>query len=221
MLEQLKLLDDTARECGLAITGVASLTPQDGFDDSLSSIALLSPNPNTFWSLFSVSQQANDGLPNPIDRWSNTTILNIASLVEGLAVFPFEGPPYHPFSTWAQRAGVAWQSPSGLLVHADYGLWISFRGAVALEIRSDAPTDISSPCATCPRPCLQVCPVNAVTSGAFDSQSCVGHVRAKEGVNCANFGCLARRACPIGQHFAPPPQQVRAHMKAFAGEQGE
>ncbi len=221
MLQRLKQLNDHAHECGLVITGVTSLTYQDGFDDSFKSIALLSPDQKNFWALFSTSVQAKDGLPDPIDRWSRKAIGNIASKVEGLAVFPFEGPPYHPFSSWAQRAGVAWQSPSGLLVHAEYGLWISFRGAIALEISNNAPSDTTSPCVTCLRPCLQACPVNALGSGTFDYQSCLGYVRTEEGKNCTNFGCLARRACPIGQHLAPPPQQISAHMTSFAGGSGD
>ena len=221
MLQQLKQLNDHAGESGLAITAVTPLTRQDGFDQRFKSVALLSPDPSSFWALFSASEQANDGLPDPFDRWSRIAIGSIASSVEGLAIFPFEGPPYHPFSTWAQRAGVAWQSPSGLLVHAEYGLWISFRGAVALEIPPDKCHDTESPCVTCPRPCLNACPVDALSAGGYDYQSCLGHVRSAEGKDCANFGCLARRACPIGHHLAPPVPQVRAHMKAFAGEPGK
>lgn len=218
MRQQLEQLKSHANESGLTITAVTPLTRQDGFDDKYKSIALLSHDPSRFWPIFSKSQQSNDGLPDPIDRWSKKTISDIANNVEGFAVFPFDASPYHPFSTWAQRAGVAWQSPAGLLVHADYGLWISFRGAVAIEILSDKRMGLKSPCETCQRPCLQACPVNALSTGAFDYQTCLSHVRAVEGVDCANFGCIARRACPVGQHFAPPPQQVRVHMKSFARE---
>lgn len=217
MQDQLKQLASRASENGLVISGKMALAQQDGFDDRYKSIALLSPDPKSFWPLFSISEHANDGLTDPIDRWSGSTILKIANEVEGMAIFPFEGPPYYPFSTWAQRAGSAWQSPSGLLVHAEYGLWISFRGAVALEVSIDAPTDLASPCIACPRPCLQVCPVNALGEDGYDYQSCREHVRSIDGTDCAEQGCLARRACPIGQDHAPPNQQIQCHMKAFSG----
>jgi hypothetical protein len=106
LLEQLKWQNSTAKKSGLLVTGVMPLSNQDGFDRRFKSIALLSPDPTSFWFQFSMSKQAVDGLPDPIDRWSKNTILQIADDVDGLAVFPFEGPPYHPFSTWAQRAVV-------------------------------------------------------------------------------------------------------------------
>ena len=48
------------------------------------------------------------------------------------ALFPFGGPPWLPFPAWARRTGRAWDSPVGLLVQRRPGLFVSYRGALAL-----------------------------------------------------------------------------------------
>jgi hypothetical protein len=55
------------------------------------------------------------------------------------ALFPFTGPPWHPFIAWARRSGRAWESPVGFLVHDRAGLMVSYRGALALSHRIDLP----------------------------------------------------------------------------------
>lgn len=217
----MKQLGDLAQETGLFVSGVAPLTKADGLDHRFKSVALLSPDADAFWPIFEQSKELEDGRPDPIDRWSRRVIQVLANAVDGLAVLPFEGPPYHPFSTWAQRAGVAWQSPSGLLVHAVHGLWISFRGAVALGERRDAPPEINkSPCMSCSAPCLKACPVEAFSATSYAYGSCLTHVRSSDGAHCMELGCMARHACPVGQHLAPPLQQLHLHMRAFARASG-
>ena len=216
MTDHLQRLHDNAREVGLVVSAVTPLTEQDGFDGHFKSIALLSPDPTSFWTAFKSSTEAQDGHPDPIDRWSRDKVTRIAAEVGGLAAFPFDGPPYLPFSAWARRAGTAWQSPSDLLVHAVHGLWISFRGAVALPSPAEHTAAEESPCESCPRPCLSACPVGAFTPGGFDYEACLGHVRSEAGHDCVTHGCRARRACPVGQDMAPPNAQLRSHMTAFA-----
>lgn len=198
------------------VSAVAPLTDDDGFDGRFKSVALLSPDPGAFWTAFTTSAVAKDGRPNPIDRWSRERVTRIARQIGGQAAYPFEGPPYLPFSAWTRRAGVAWQSPSGLLVHAVHGLWISFRGAVALPSRADQPAAAASPCESCSRACLSACPVGALTDEGFDYAACLGHVRSEAGTDCVTHGCRARRACPVGQEMAPPNRQLQDHMTAFA-----
>lgn len=208
-------LCDHARAVGLSVSALAALTYQDGFEDDFKSIALLSPNPQSFWTAFTNAAEAKDGRPDPIDRWSKRVVTGVARDTGGLAVFPFDGPPYLPFSTWAQRAGVAWQSPSGLLLHNVYGLWISFRGAVALRLRKDQDIALPSPCDACCRPCLSACPVGALSPDGFDHIGCLAHVKSLGGEDCAEYGCRVRRACPFGQDMVAPDAQIGTHMKSF------
>lgn len=217
MSVQMVQMSNLVRETGLVVSGIAPLNETDGLGDQFRSVALFSPCPNTFWSIFKQSEEMKDGKPDPIDRWSHKVVRVVANEIDGLALFPFEGPPYHPFSTWAQRTSVAWQSPSGLLVHAVYGLWISFRGAIALKDPPDAPLkNHISPCEACSRPCLEACPGGALSAAGYDYGSCLSHVQLSGEPRCASFGCIARHACPLGQDFSPPTEQLQLHMKAFA-----
>jgi hypothetical protein len=44
-----------------------------------------------------------DGRPDPIDRWSRRVIGHMACDLGAKALFPFGGPPWHPFIAWAKR----------------------------------------------------------------------------------------------------------------------
>src|SRR3989338_1976491 len=62
------------------------------------------------------------------------------------ALFPFGGPPYHPFYQWALRTGRVWDSPVRLLVQAEQGLMVSFRGVLALKQVIEVPAVAARPC---------------------------------------------------------------------------
>ena len=69
------------------------------------------------WSSFSRSTEFVDGKPDPMDRWSHRVGTLLAKQLGGRALFPFEGPPWHPFGQWAQRAENLRPSPLGVLMH--------------------------------------------------------------------------------------------------------
>ena len=85
------------------------------------------------WGAFAASAEALDGLDHPLDRWSRRLIEGLARELGALALFPFGGPPFWPFQQWARRAEPVHPSPIGLLIHPVYGLWHSYRGALAFH----------------------------------------------------------------------------------------
>ncbi len=91
------------------------------------------------WDAFAASPEASDGLDHPLDRWSRRLIEALARELGGKALFPFGGPPFLPFQRWAERAEPVHSSPIGLLIHPDYGLWHSYRGALGFAEALDAP----------------------------------------------------------------------------------
>lgn len=167
---------------------------------------------------FAASPEYADGGPHPLDRWSRRLVDHLAASWGGVALFPFGGPPWHPFQRWARRAEPLFPSPIGLLIHPTYGLWHSYRGAVLLDQVLELPgtPDVSSPCDRCAtRPCLSACPVGAYAPGAFDPDACAAHVRAPQGHACLTGGCLARQACPVGAEHAHGPEQAAFTTRAF------
>jgi ferredoxin len=175
------------------------------------------------WGAFAQSAEAGDGAPDPLDRWSRRSLDGIAIRFGARALYPFGGPPHWPFLAWATRAEPLWPSPLGMLIHSEYGLWHSYRGALALPedlAPATAPAG-ERPCDSCSdRPCLNACPVRAFTTEGYDVGRCRDHVRGPGGGECREGGCLARRACPVGAACAHETRQAQFHMRAFLARDG-
>ena len=143
---------------------------------------------------------------------------DIAAGLGAAAFFPFGGPPYLPFIRWAKRAEPVAESPIGMLIHPDHGLWHAYRGAIgfAERIALPPPDRRPRPCDTClDRPCLSACPVEAFDGSRYEVERCVTHLSRAAGADCMEEGCRARRACPVGRHARYAPAQAEFHMRAF------
>ena len=178
---------------------------------------------SSFWPVFSRSPEYHDGQPNPLDRWSKRAGNDIALSSGSLAVFPFDGPPYQPFLRWAGKSGEAIRSQLSMFIHARYGLWHAYRFALALAAAPDeriAVSEFTSPCIECEqKPCLDACPVEAFSGGAYDVVSCIHFLGAETESACRKQGCASRRACPQGAEFTYLPLHARFHMDAFVEAQ--
>ena len=185
---------------------------------------------SAMWRARATAPEFLDALPDALDRWSRRILEDLAAELGGAALFPFGGPPYLPFVPWAKRAEPVAESPLGILIHPDHGLWHAYRGALAFDRRIDLPPRQSRPrpCDTCAdKPCLSGCPVEAFTGarkgasgpggypGAYNVPACVKHISTVSGADCMALGCLARRACPIGPENRYEAAQARFHMAAF------
>ena len=194
--------------------GFAVAEGEAGFPAGARTLLLLGPKEPGFWAHLK-SQPEWDGAPDPVDRWSRRVIGCIACHLGAKALFPFGGPPYHPYYQWALRTGRVWDSPVRLLVHAGQGLMVSFRGALALKEAVGVPPPAVKPCETCAAPCLVACPAGAITEAGYDVPRCHGFLDQPEGADCLSGGCLVRRACPLSQSYARLPEQSAYHMGQF------
>ncbi len=214
---------NAAEASGLRLRGAFLCEPGDGVpaqrDGGESRTLILLGNlGGSLWPSFSRSTEARDGRPDPMNRWSARVIGELAARFGGLALFPFGGPPYHPFLRWAQRAEGLAASPLGMLIHPVYGLWHAYRGAIALGPALDLPrlAAAASPCESCAeRPCLSACPVDAFSESGYDVAACADHLLDPAGEDCLSGGCLARRACPVGREHHYDAPQAAFHMEAF------
>ena len=170
------------------------------------------------WPSFTISPEAADGKPDPLDRWSMRVINALAESLGATAIFPFGGPPWAPFQRWAQHAEPVHPSPLGMLIHPDWGLWHAWRGALGFRQLLDLPEPDRrpSPCESCvDKPCLSACPVSAFTAAGYDVATCITHIDSLEGADCVDEGCRARRACPVGATHRHDPDQASFHQRAF------
>lgn len=198
----------------LTVLGGFNLAEDEaGLPKGTRSLLLLGPREPGFWPHLT-SQPEWDGAPDPVDRWSRRVIGRIACDLRAKALFPFGGPPYHPFFQWALRSGRIRQSPLRLLVHDEQGLMVSFRGALALKQRVELPPS-DPPCPDCAAPCLTACPVGALGAEGYDVARCHQHLDQPAGAECLSAGCLARRACPVSLTYARMKDQSAYHMRQF------
>jgi hypothetical protein len=186
-------------------------------------LALVGVAGSAFWPHFAASSQYVDRAPHPLDRWSRAIGDALAQEAGGLALYPFGGPPHHPFQRWAERAEGLHASPLGLRLHPTFGLWHSYRFALALPQPLDEPTfalEHTDLCAQCSgQPCLHACPVNAFIGTEYRVGVCAAHLSSTPEARCVDVGCLARHACPVGQQHAPQPAHARFLMNAFRSAQ--
>lgn len=199
----------------LELLGGFSVAPGEaGFPTGTRTLLMVGPAEPGFWAHVT-SQPEWDGTPDPVDRWSRRVIGRVACDLGAKALFPFGGPPYHPFHQWALRTGQVWDSPVRLLVHARQGLMVSFRAALALKEAIAPPAPAPRPCDTCPAPCLTACPAEALTGKGYDLPACHAFLDQPEGRDCMSGGCLVRRACPVSRSYARMPEQSAYHMGQF------
>jgi hypothetical protein len=202
---------------GLAVLGGFHPGPEDGAPEGTGTILLVGPAGPAFWEVFCASPEYADGRPDPLNRWSVRVLDAVAAAEGARAVYPFGGPPWAPFLGWARRSGRAWDSPVGLLVHAEHGLFVSYRGALAYADRRPVPEPAARPCDGCPAPCLDACPAGALTGAGYDVPACHAWLDGAEGADCLGRGCAVRRACPVGRELRPEAQSA-FHMRAFHGK---
>jgi epoxyqueuosine reductase len=208
-------IEEMAAAHHLSVLGGFAAGPEDGLPRGTKTLLLLGPQEPGFWPHLT-AQPEWDGKPDPVDRWSRRIIGTMACDLGAKALFPFGGPPYRPFYQWALKSGRCWDSPVRLLVHDMAGLFVSFRGALALKGVVDLPPPPPKPCESClQKPCLVACPVGALTLAGYDVPKCHAHLDTQPGKDCMTIGCAVRRTCPLSLAYARMPEQSAYHMGQF------
>ena len=230
-------IEQALARCGLHVRGGFPITGEDSVPaisfpanapgTRARSLLLVGNIGGSMWPYFSAARAALGSDPDPLDRWSRQVVDPIAEQFGAAALYPFGGPPWHPFQRWAERAEPVHVSPLMILIHPVFGLWHAYRAALVFAEDMNLPEHgpVPSPCGACPdKPCLAVCPVDAFDSGLsgsrYDVALCARHVNGSGGSDCRENGCLARRACPIGRSYAYPADEMAFHMAAFLAKRG-
>lgn len=208
-------IEDALARSGLMTRGAFVATPEDDVPQGGHSVVMIGNAGPAMWQAFAKTDHVS---ANPLDAWTRDVLDPIAAAFGATALYPFSGPPYYPFQRWAMRADDVTPSPIGPLIHPTFGLWHAYRGALvfAQDVDVPAPTRTPSPCESCDdKPCLNTCPVGAFTASGYNVPACRAHIAAPQGQDCLNNGCLARRACPIGQDYIYASPQACFHMRHF------
>jgi epoxyqueuosine reductase QueG len=177
------------------------------------------------WSAFARSPEFSRG-SDPLDAYCERIAADAAAaLADGdppalalLAHQQREG-TFADLVALGSEAGLGARSRLGLLVHPEYGPWLSLR-AVVLTARAlpvTAPLPGFDPCGGCPAPCARACHGAAVLPAGFDVGRCAG-TRAREPACQAR--CDARHACVLGQAHAYVPTAEAHHMRPGSAASG-
>jgi hypothetical protein len=163
---------------------------------------------------------------HPVNAYTASIAGNIldelgAQGCRGRAVYPDDRRSLN-FLQLAESAGFGTVSPViGLLLHPDFGPWVSLRAALLLQgepfgsLDDRSLGDSFSPCVDCAKPCVQACPVGVHDGrGGADLRACASH---RHHGNCEG-GCDVRRACPVGaQHrYDSAEERFRHAYSLFA-----
>ena len=212
------MIDDivhTLAASGLITRGAFLAVAEDGVPEGRRTVVMIGNAGPEMWQAFAKTKPSS---ANPLDAWTREVLDPVAAAFGATALYPFSGPPYHPFQRWAMRADDVTPSPIGPLIHPTFGLWHAYRGALVFDTELDipAPARTPSPCASCrDKPCLNTCPVDAFSEHGYDVPACRAHIAAPHGQDCLDNGCLARRACPVGQDYIYASAQAGFHMRHF------
>jgi hypothetical protein len=181
--------------------------------DGAGSLVLVIGNTKRLWPLFmrayedaSLSAEAN-----PIDRYTSSKLdLAVAEVAGAFGVasalrYTFDAVPR---AVAVQRltilAGVAEQSPVGLLVHPEFGPWFSLRAAAVFGLPGPAGAVPPATCSRCStRPCLAAKDrVHTATGGVYTRESFDAYWQLWLGM---------RESCPVGAQARFSEQQTRYH----------
>ena len=194
------------------------LLPFGWFRDDAGTAGLLVGNiGSSLWPAFQKSCEFEDGEPNAMDRWTQNVLQPVADELRAELRFPF-GEKIWPFQQWAGQATGMKQSPIGLFIHPEYGLWTAFRGALMFDCEIEFTHKVVDwhPCDRCAdKPCLSTCPIGAFTTEGYDYLSCKSHVRSDAGFACRSGSCLARKSCPVGVEYTYEQDHQAFHMAAY------
>jgi hypothetical protein len=117
------------------------------------------------------------------------------------------------FVALGRAAGLGAPSRLGLLVHPEFGPWLSLRALVLCE-RDLFPTrelERFAPCEGCPAPCADACHGEALAGPRFDTAACL-KTRLRE--PACKSRCDARRACVLGREHGYSERAEAHHMRA-------
>jgi epoxyqueuosine reductase QueG len=129
-------------------------------------------------------------------------------------VFPFgSGYLSLDFSKLGELGGIGSKSILGILIHPEYGPWISMRGAIVTDLQLsqyNEPLYSFNPCPICSKPCISACPANTVSENGLNHIACMNFRLSDE---ICNSRCASRLACPYGIEHQYSREQQGYHHK--------
>jgi epoxyqueuosine reductase QueG len=177
----------------------------------------------SFWKILQKFLRENPEFGDSQEDWiDDYTVLKFMSAAEILEdekvnyriAFPFGSTSLLlDFSKLGELGGVGVKSLLGILIHPEYGSWISLRGAIITDLEFahyDEPLSSFNPCPPCSKPCISACPANTVSHKGWNYTACM-NFRLSDDTCMTN--CASRRACPYGRKHQYSEEQLAYHHR--------
>jgi len=211
-------------DAGLNLTGTLSVEEYDARVPGAWRTAEVSPGcrgvvvvgnaGRALWPRFQAAPEARQRR-NPLDHYTERVLRQVAASSDLPARFALymerRDSQYLPLVALAARAGFGAPGRVGVLLHPEYGPWVSIRGVLYLDFevpfREPAAFD---PCTGCPAPCASTCHGRVIGDGAFDYARCF---RTKITHRACRTACDARSACVLGPEHAFTTEQIEHHSR--------
>lgn len=178
---------------------------------------VLAAGGRALFEAFATSPEARQP-EEPLDAYTRRVVEEVADRLAGRALFAFErrGRAYADFVALGRAAGLGAPSRLGLLLHPEFGPWMSIRAVVltARELPETHPLAAFDPCRGCAAPCDRACRGAAVAGDRFDVAVCAATRRAEA---ACRLRCDARRACVVGAEHRYADVAEAHHMRSLAG----
>jgi hypothetical protein len=154
---------------------------------------------------------------DPLDHYTRRVVEATVEPLAGRAMFAFErrGERYADFVALGRAAGLGAPSRLGLLLHPEFGPWMSLRALMLLplELPETPLLDAFEPCHGCSAPCSEACPGAAVSAAGFDIGRCAETRRRVPG---CGLKCDARHSCVLGREHRYEDIAEAHHMRHAA-----
>lgn len=179
--------------------------------DGFPTLVLLGNAGRSFWPVLEAARPDSE---HPVDDYSRATALAFARDClddsDAQCLFPGGGAP--PLQQLGRLAGWYLQSPFGMGILPDWGLWYAYRAVLLTrrELPEQRREPVESPCLSCDAPCIAECPAQALRFDSWpESRDCLRY-RITDDSPCADR-CIARLACPVGAEHRYPLTQIQHH----------
>jgi len=117
-----------------------------------------------------------------------------------------------PLQALGRLTGWHHESPFRVGINQSWGSWFAYRVAILSDSDFNVTEALpsSSPCDSCEvKPCINVCPADALVCGDFAMHACINY-RLRDDSRCKN-SCLSRLACPVAEEHRYSLEQIHYH----------
>jgi hypothetical protein len=190
---------------------IESLSAQCADLNNYHQLILLGHGGRTMWDGL---QQSDIDSDHPVDDYSIQCVEQFFADEHPQQQYKILYPGTHRVGLQQLGKLAGWHHPSPFWVgvNNEWGSWYAYRVVVLANsnFTTTSRVESESPCDSCDdKPCISICPANALTESNFDVKQCSAY-RLQENSNCSHQ-CLSRLRCPVGKEHRYSREQIEYH----------